>query len=118
MIRRPPRSTLFPYTTLFRSTRISESGGTITLRGKVKRNLLGKKRNQVVVKRIVCGRYTKVGQAKPKKNGSYTVRFKAPALGLAALYHAETKVLAKPRSKRYVRQFARAIGIALTGQTG
>src|SRR3712207_7298581 len=79
MIRRPPRSTLFPYTTLFRSTRISESGGTITLRGKVKRNLLGKKRNAVVVKRIVCGRYTKVGQAKPKKNGSYTVRFKAPA---------------------------------------
>src|SRR3712207_8154527 len=27
MIRRPPRSTLFPYTTLFRSTR-TESGGT------------------------------------------------------------------------------------------
>src|SRR5688572_31807126 len=26
MIRRPPRSTLFPYTTLFRSRRISESG--------------------------------------------------------------------------------------------
>src|SRR3712207_8151830 len=25
MIRRPPRSTLFPYTTLFRSTRIAES---------------------------------------------------------------------------------------------
>src|SRR4030042_5208473 len=26
MIRRPPRSTLFPYTTLFRSTRIRERG--------------------------------------------------------------------------------------------
>src|SRR2546430_3317019 len=28
MIRRPPRSTLFPYTTLFRSLRKSRSGGT------------------------------------------------------------------------------------------
>jgi len=27
-------------------------------------------------------------------------------------------VLAKPHSRRYVKQFARAIGIALTGQTG
>src|SRR5438034_5704275 len=27
MIRRPPRSTLFPYTTLFRSRRASEAGG-------------------------------------------------------------------------------------------
>src|SRR2546430_12653377 len=28
MIRRPPRSTLFPYTTLFRSRRRAEGGGT------------------------------------------------------------------------------------------
>src|SRR5438309_6371247 len=28
MIRRPPRSTLFPYTTLFRSTTIRERGGS------------------------------------------------------------------------------------------
>src|SRR3712207_7283038 len=28
MIRRPPRSTLFPYTTLFRSTRTSQSRGS------------------------------------------------------------------------------------------
>src|SRR3712207_8299733 len=28
MIRRPPRSTLFPYTTLFRSTRVIEGGET------------------------------------------------------------------------------------------
>src|SRR3989441_10639814 len=30
MIRRPPRSTLFPYTTLFRSLRLSRGGGTVT----------------------------------------------------------------------------------------
>src|SRR3712207_7761244 len=29
MIRRPPRSTLFPYTTLFRSTRVDEQGRRI-----------------------------------------------------------------------------------------
>lgn len=34
-----------------------------------------------------------------------------------AVYIA-AKVLARPRSKRYVTQFARAIGITLTGQTG
>src|SRR5256885_5393754 len=30
MIRRPPRSTLFPYTTLFRSDRVRETGVTTT----------------------------------------------------------------------------------------
>ena len=71
-----------------------------------------------MVRRIVCGRYQSVGSAKPSKSGRYVVRFKAPALGAAALYRAESKVLAKPHGKRYVKQFARAIGIALTGQTG
>src|SRR5260370_11416660 len=33
MIRRPPRSTLFPYTTLFRSVRIPEGGTIAVLRG-------------------------------------------------------------------------------------
>src|SRR2546428_114003 len=31
MIRRPPRSTLFPYTTLFRSSEISDRRTTVTL---------------------------------------------------------------------------------------
>src|SRR2546427_6156105 len=30
MIRRPPRSTLFPYTTLFRSLLVEEAGGKVT----------------------------------------------------------------------------------------
>src|SRR5258708_8934510 len=34
MIRRPPRSTLFPYTTLFRSS-VTSRQGTVTLRGNV-----------------------------------------------------------------------------------
>jgi predicted outer membrane repeat protein len=99
------------------SSSVKKVGATIVLRGKVKRALLGK-RNAVVVRRIVCGRYTTVGQAKPNKKGSYVVRFKAPGLSTSALYRAETKVLSKPRGKRYVKQFARAVGITLTGQTG
>src|SRR3712207_9176014 len=33
MIRRPPRSTLFPYTTLFRSVVVAVLGGLLTLAG-------------------------------------------------------------------------------------
>ena len=87
------------------------SGGMLELRGQVDRRLVGK-RNAVVVKRILCGKYTTVGQARPNRRGAYVVRFPAPATtGGAALYRAESRVLARPGSKRYVRQFARALGI-------
>ena len=87
------------------------AGGMLELRGQVDRPLLGKG-NPVVVKRILCGKYTTVGQAKPDKKGRYAVRFAAPATTTgSALYRAETRVLARPGSKRYVKQFARAIGI-------
>jgi len=33
MIRRPPRSTLFPYTTLFRSKKVSSVGSIATAKG-------------------------------------------------------------------------------------
>src|SRR5256885_10731062 len=35
MIRRPPRSTLFPYTTLFRSRRLEDAGQPVPVRGLV-----------------------------------------------------------------------------------
>ena len=93
------------------SSSLREVGGMLELRGQVDRRLLGK-RNAVVVKRILCGKYTTVGQAKPNRRGAYVVRFPAPATtGGAALYRAESRVLARPGSKRYVKQFARAIGI-------
>src|SRR3989442_4713287 len=41
MIRRPPRSTLFPYTTLFRSRSASDRSGTSTLRAFVSFELPG-----------------------------------------------------------------------------
>ncbi|HMJ96644.1 MAG TPA: hypothetical protein VK486_12365 [Thermoleophilaceae bacterium] len=86
------------------------AGGMLELRGQVDRAVLGK-RNPVVIKRILCGRYTAVGQAKPNKKGAYVVRFPSPPSQGSALYRAETKVLARPGSKRYVKQFARAVGI-------
>ncbi len=86
------------------------AGGMLELRGQVDRTVLGK-RNAVVIKRILCGTYTTVGQAKPNKKGVYVVRFPSPPSQGSALYRAETKVLARPGSKRYVKQFARAIGI-------
>ena len=86
------------------------AGGRLEVRGQVDRTVLGK-RNPVVIKRILCGKYTTVGQAKPNKKGVYAVRFPAPPSQGSALYRAETKVLARPGSKRYVKQFARAIGI-------
>src|SRR5260370_30782676 len=39
MIRRPPRSTLFPYTTLFRSNIVTGSGGASSVYGKPKRQM-------------------------------------------------------------------------------
>jgi hypothetical protein len=92
--------------------RVRTSVGTMLfLRGRVDRALLGKKPKPVVVRRILCGRYRLVGRAKPNARGVYVVRFLAPPRGGAALYRAESKVLARPGSKRYVKQFARAIGI-------
>ena len=100
------------------SSSVKLEGGQIVLRGKVKRALLGK-RNPVVVRRLVCSSYQTVGSAKPDRAGNYVVRFDAPALATTAgLYRAESRVLARPGSKRYVRQYARAIGITLTGQPG
>lgn len=92
------------------STSLKQVGGMLELRGQVDRTVLGK-RNTVVVKRILCGKYSTVGQARPNKKGVYVVRFPAPPSQGSALYRAETKVLARPGSKRYVKQFARAIGI-------
>src|SRR2546430_16736006 len=50
MIRRPPRSTLFPYTTLFRSQRLKEALGQVAKEGEKKQTSLkpkdGKKKDE------------------------------------------------------------------------
>src|SRR2546430_17687350 len=45
MIRRPPRSTLFPYTTLFRSRLETEKGERIDLKSRLLRQPYGKARH-------------------------------------------------------------------------
>ena len=88
-------------------------GQTIVLRGRIKRALLPKQRQRVVIRRLLCAKSAVVGSAKPNARGVYVVRFAAPVSQTAALYRAETRVRPRPRSKRLVKQFARAIGVAL-----
>src|SRR4051812_49871445 len=47
MIRRPPRSTLFPYTTLFRSVEIGNAGPGILRRDRAARDLIVQTDDQV-----------------------------------------------------------------------
>src|SRR3712207_6893424 len=60
MIRRPPRSTLFPYTTLFRSSRLSGLHDLLGLRLRVGR-LLGGIRLDLTLRRLVLRRLGAVG---------------------------------------------------------
>lgn len=57
-------------------------------------------------------------QERPDAKGNYTVTFPATAIRGVSLYRAEAKVLLRPGSKKYVQQYARAIGIRTTSQTG
>src|SRR3989449_9727954 len=51
MIRRPPRSTLFPYTTLFRSA-VWTAGGRVSFRHAFRLNLYGEAASQVTPNRL------------------------------------------------------------------
>src|SRR3712207_8683562 len=60
MIRRPPRSTLFPYTTLFRSARLGSRGGCRSARSAAPRpDLRGGRRSRSRRRRCVAGRATR-----------------------------------------------------------
>src|SRR2546429_1661514 len=59
MIRRPPRSTLFPYTTLFRSGCLSRLGLSPTTKGDAVLKKLGYSTEQIDAASLaVCGRQT------------------------------------------------------------
>src|ERR1039457_3903274 len=59
MIRRPPRSTLFPYTTLFRSTRNHRKGGSIFLI----RCCFPARKSPTVIEALLGDRFQKVAWA-------------------------------------------------------
>lgn len=100
-----------------RSSAVRRAGTQVEVRGKVKRSVLGK-RNRVVIKRIICGKYKTVGSAKPDASGNYVARFRVSTKGSVALFRAESLVLRKPGSKHYVKQYARAVAITVTDHTG
>ena len=90
--------------------------GQLVVSGKVQRNRLGR-RNPVLIRRILCGRTELVGSAVPSRSGAYTVG-SGPERRRLCLYRAESRILAKPRSKRYVTQYARGVVLRLSGATG
>src|SRR2546426_12699167 len=73
MIRRPPRSTLFPYTTLFRSLRISDDDwnavldtnlkGAFLMTKRVARGMIKRRHGRIVNITSVVGLWGNAGQA-------------------------------------------------------
>src|SRR5256884_5141920 len=62
MIRRPPRSTLFPYTTLFRSSVFGNCSGNSAIAGrKGKNQITGHKKPERRDPGLGCGRFTRSG---------------------------------------------------------
>lgn len=99
------------------TTSVRQKGDTITVRGKVQRSLLGR-RNKVTIQRLVCGHYKTLGSARPNRRGRFVVKFKAPLFASVALYRAKTRMLERPHGSKYVRRYARALGITLSDRTG
>src|SRR5256885_5290978 len=67
MIRRPPRSTLFPYTTLFRSTHGPDSRGFVLL------GLSGSKSHCASAGRVLCGLRVHGDRKSTRLNSSHLV---------------------------------------------
>ncbi len=100
------------------SRSVKSAKNTITVEGRVKKSVLGR-RNNVIIRRLICGRYRRVGSARPDRDGNYTVTFPVTTSSdEVAFYRAEARVLRRRGSKVYVIQYARAIVIRTTGQTG
>jgi len=99
------------------STSVKENAGKITVRGKIKSELLGR-RSRVTIQQLVCGHYRTVGSAKPTRDGLYIVTFPTPTQGKVSYYRARSQVRPRPGSHTYVVQYARAIAMTVTAQTG
>ncbi len=100
-----------------RSKSVKASGNKVTVTGVVNPKVLGS-RKPVSIQALACGRYRTVGSARPDSTGAYKVTFNTPRRGGVAFYRARGSVLRKPGSKVYVTQYARAIAIRLTAESG
>src|SRR5260221_8362835 len=77
MIRRPPRSTLFPYTTLFRSSLLIDAGGFVDEVAEIRRRFLARLPQSLVEEfQLPCGRFTQgdhLDRKSTRLNSSHTV---------------------------------------------
>src|SRR2546426_7972029 len=86
MIRRPPRSTLFPYTTLFRSLRISDDDwnavldtnlkGAFLMTKRVARGMIKRRHGRIVNITSVVGLWGNAGQA--NRSEEHTSELQSP----------------------------------------
>ena len=67
-------------------------GGTVRIAGRVTRPLASPVRTIQVKRRVSCSRWKVVKRFRPRRDGSFDVRLKAPADGQAAAYRMSTKV--------------------------
>src|SRR5260221_14533929 len=104
MIRRPPRSTLFPYTTLFRSVTLAGGDDIVSARGNVDRvvprasfeNVVGRVAHDLVVQGIACTRYGRARKCEVLYVGAQDVTDRAhdgvDSLGRVLDHHVASRI--------------------------
>ncbi|MGX6447771.1 hypothetical protein ACVU7I_06845 [Patulibacter sp. S7RM1-6] len=94
-------------------TRIASSKGRVTFTGRVVGPRFSKQPTVLIRRRETCKRYKTVARVKPSKNGTFSVRMKAPSDENAAVYRAETFVpsVAGSTKRRPTYTLPRVVGL-------
>jgi hypothetical protein len=71
---------------------MSSRGGVVTIAGRVVQPLADPVQTVVVKRRVTCRQWKVVKRFKPRPDGSFRVRLKAPSEGEAAVYRMNTRV--------------------------
>jgi hypothetical protein len=71
---------------------MSSRDGVVTIAGRVVQPLTDPVRTVLVKRRVTCRRWQVVKRFKPRSDGSFRVRLKAPGEGEAAVYRMTTRV--------------------------
>jgi hypothetical protein len=73
-------------------TEMSSRGGIVTIAGRVVQPLTKPVETVLVKRRVTCKQWKVVKRFKPRSDGSFRVRLKAPGDGEAAVYRMTTRV--------------------------
>src|SRR5256885_4735401 len=95
MIRRPPRSTLFPYTTLFRSLQLDELEGLCVLVGRC-RGVIHDLRDQQV-RKILDDIEAGVAERAPDRSEEHTSELQSPCNLVCRLLLEKNKTIVRNR---------------------